>query len=725
MRIRKSGVIRTSFIASALAMLFPLSALGQQSAEATQLDPVTIRDTADSIGYVSRRTASATKSESPLIETPMAVQAVPKMLIDDRAASSAIEALGVVSGVQTQPGAYYDQYQIRGFGSGYGISFRNGLQLEGIADAVNMSFVDRVEVVKGPASVLYGRVEPGGFVNIVTKKPEFAPGYALKQQFGSWGNSKTTLDATGPLGEGKTIAYRLIADYDRGENYVKNDRHERKAASGALAFRPSDRFEFNINLELYDYKAAGRETPENVPIVGDRPDSHVPRSSGRHPASWDAFPDTVQRTLVGFDWTYAFNEQWKLTQRFHYVDVDEIQANIDYTGSGTYGFVYNWVPRRIYNTNLDLSGQFSTGALRHNVLLGIDAFGYKDDWKGYVYSTTIPEHDVYNPVFADIRAELQALKELSRNNVLWRVRERNAGIYFQDQIEFTEHWRVLLGGRYDRASTKYARTYGSDSEACFPNCTGDGLNSWPDDKRFSPRAAVLYKLTPALSLYASYSKSFGTNNSSYLSAGEKAAPEIGEQYEVGVKASLLDDRVFATATVFDLTKRNIMQTNPADPFGPQIPIGKVRSRGLELDVAGQITRNVTLVASYTYNAVKIEKDTTLPQNEGNQISGTPRHAAALWAKFDTAPGEVEGWTAGLGIDGRGQRQGDNENSWQIPGYATVDLMAGYRTRIAGTRVSAQLNLKNAFDRDYFERIGWGTAGWGAPRSLVGSVRVDF
>ena len=675
-------------------------------------------------GYQPKKTSAATKGDAALIETPMAVQVIPSEVLQDRQASNSLEAVRNVSGVQGQPGSFYDQFQIRGFGSGYGVSYRNGLQLEGIADAVNMAFVDRIEIIKGPASMLYGRVEPGGFVNVVTKRPQAESMVSIEQQVGRWHDHQTTIDATGALGGDGVWTYRAIGAYQKSDDYYDFQHYDRKAASGEVAFKPSNRFDAHLGVEYYDYRSGGRGPNTVVPVIGDRPVPVVPRNySGSDPTMWANFPDVVKRSLVSFDWTYALNDDWRLTQRFHYVYVDEIQTGLGDWG-GVWGFIYNPLSRHIYNTNLDLSGRVTLGSTVHRLLFGADTYRYVDDWHGYVGATTIPVITRYDPAYVDFTSQLQALKQQALGNTLWKSLETGSGVYVQDQIALTPQWDVLLGGRWDRAYQRYALTYGAAGAGCYPNCTGEPMGNWPVDTAFSPRAAALYKLDAATSLYASYAKSFGTNNSSYLADGAYAAPEVGVQYELGLKRSLFGDRAFASATLFQLTKSNVLGPDPADRLR-QIAIGEVRSRGLELDLAGRVTDTVSVITSYTYNPVKITRDTNDPSNEGHRRAGTPLNSASFWVKYDSARGSDHGWGLGAGVYLNGQRQGDDANTWQLPGYGVVDLMCAYRTRIGSYPVSAQINVKNAFDRVYYDQIGYGTVSYGAPRAVMGSVRIDL
>jgi iron complex outermembrane receptor protein len=279
-----------------------------------------------------------------------------------------------------------------------------------------------------------------------------------------------------------------------------------------------------------------------------------------------------------------------------------------------------------------------------------------------------------------------------------------------------------LGGRFDRAEDAYADTYGSRDSACYPHCTASfPVTPYATDTAFSPRAGLLYKLSPSASVYASYAKSFGSANGRD-NLGNRLQPQVGTQYELGAKAVLDGGRLTASATLFDLTKTNITEYDPTD-FFPHV-VGEARSRGLELDLAGQLNANWSVIGSYTLDQAIITND-PYSGTQGKRLSGVAPQVLSLWAKFDTAPGAAEGWAWGAGVYGSAQRQGDDLNTWQIPGYGRVDAMLAYRTRVRLTKVAVQLNLNNLLDQRYFDHGGYGAAAYGAPRNMTGSVKVDF
>jgi iron complex outermembrane recepter protein len=722
----------------ATAMMAGCAGLATGSAtaqEVTTLQRVTVNATAVDPEYVRSRSSAATKTDTPLLETPMAVQVIPGEVIADRQILTVQDAVKNVSGMQTPGGYFYDSYQIRGFSAGAN-TFRNGLKTYGVTGTEDMAFVDRVEVAKGPTAMLYGRVQPGGLVNIVTKAPQEVSAFSVQQQLGSWNSYRTSADATGALSQDKTLLYRLIGVYDKGDSFVDFSHHDNKALAAYLNWRPSTRFEANLQYEHYDNKVADRAAyAQMIPMIGSRP-ANVPRNWTQNDlVMWSNFPDTVRRDTAYFDWTYKFNDAWKLTQRFNYNAIDEVQ---NYLLAANFNAATNLYQRAIksnpflrenYSTNLDLAGDIKIGAVRHRLLFGLDRFRHWEDTFGYnsPYGLpSVPSINVFAPVYGNIDADtIQALINAGANNVLWRSQFRDNGAYAQDQISFGERWEVLVGGRYDWAKDRSSLVYGTTTAPCYPNCGGEFNPAYHDEKQFSPRAGVLYKVSNEVSLYGSYAKSFGSSKVAVSFSGDILPPERGEQFEIGAKASLLGGKVTSSLSLFDLYLAN-RQTPDLDHPGYSLAVGEVRSRGLEFDIAGQVTAHINLIASYTYDDATITKDNTAgaANTVGKTWAGVPLHNASLWAKYDTAPGAAEGLAFGLGVYLNGQRQANNNNTAQLPGFGRLDAMIAYRMKVGGNKLAAQLNANNLFDRSYFES-GGSTAIYGAPRNLMASLKLDF
>ena len=681
-------------------------------------------------GYATLDAAGGTKSDLPLLETPMAVQIIPVEVIEDRQERSALEAVRNVSGVAPSTYEFYDQFFIRGFDSGYGATFRNGLQMRGITEAVNMAFVDHIEVVKGPASMLYGRIEPGGFVNVVTAKPHDPPSITIEQQAGSWGAIRSTAVMEGHADYNRTLQFRLAGNFDKAGSWMENSHRNNKTGGATLKWQPNTHF--NADLEWEQYGTMTTWLDASIPVIGNRPANVSRHFSILYPESWTAYPYDVNRTLLADQANYSFNSKWRLANRFHFIHSNEDQEGFfadpwgsfdgvsKFTGSN---FIHNpnWA-RATFGTNLDLTGELRTGALRHNILVGFDWADFTDDTPGSVGDIAgAAPVDIHHPVFGHYLDQLRALAATDRTNILWRDRSNDTGIYFQDRIGIGERWSLLAGGRYDAATDGYASTYGTRDSSCYPNCTGLPISSQPTDHAFSPRAGLLFKSSDNSSIYASYSKSFGDSNGRD-SNGNPLKPQIGVQCEAGAKATLIQGKVTGSATFYNLTKSNITEYDPVSNF-PRL-VGQARSRGVELDIAGQLTQRLSTIASYAFDQAIITKDPYYG-TQGKRLSGVSPHLANIWTKFDTSLDPAKGWSFGGGLSGSAMREGDDPNTWQLPGYARLDAMIAYRHRLGRARWSLQLNVDNLLDRKYFDHGGFGVAGYGAPRGVVTAMRWRF
>ncbi|HEY8065139.1 MAG TPA: TonB-dependent siderophore receptor [Methylosinus sp.] len=686
-------------------------------------------------GY--RRTTSfgGSKTDTPLLNTPVAVQIVPREVIVDKQALDTMEAVKNVSGVQASTGTYYDQYLIRGFTSGNGVTWRDGLKLEGMIGGEEIAFTERVEIVKGPGSVLYGRIEPGGFVNVVTKRPQEEFKAEITQQLGNWGLARTSADITGAVDAEKTVLYRVMGVYDHADSFTDFDHRDNGAAALFLTFRPTQNFEFNLQFEHYQKKQTSPDGSGTVPVNIVQGVVNYPINLPRHfsvadPGIWNDFPYVVRRTLYGFDWTYKIDENWKLKNRFHIVDDRENQTGIGnwagFDGANiTRTFHNSPLTRNILSTNLDLTGEIMTGPIRHKTLVGLDWYKYQDDWVGvYGFALPVAPLNIYAPVYGNFTGLLHNLADSARSNVQWRSRQQDFGVYAQDQISlFDDRLQILLGGRWDKAVVSSAAVYGAVMADCFPGCTGYPLNTYSDKPKLSPRAAALFKVTDNISVFGGYVRSFGANNGVDAS-GKVFAPEEAFQWEAGVKSAWLDGDLTASVTLFDLTKTNIVKADPINPGFSQ-PVGVVNSRGVEFDVAGKVTENLSVIASYTFDVAKIVDDNN-NGNKGHRFNSVAPHVGNIWAKWDTAPGRPEGWELGFGAYASDERWGADDNTWKMPAYVKFDMMTSYRTLIDNHKVTFRFNVKNLSDTKYFERSdGWMFAYYGAPRTFIGSVNFQF
>jgi iron complex outermembrane receptor protein len=677
-----------------------------------ELAPITVTSSTTkdaTLGYQPKRSFAGTKTDTPLLETPMAVQVVTRELMDDQKATTVKSALDTVSAVRPQTTLQRgNDFLVRGFKTR---PYRDGLTPGGTRVSTAAEFdsavVDRVEVVKGPAAVLYGRSEPGGLINLVTKRPLEESYHAVELQGGSYDFKRLEWDTTGPVSEDGRLLYRFAGAWQDNESF--RDFRFNKSLAGllALTWKVTDSTRLLLDLESRDGKY---RSDRGVFALGDRP-APVPvtRSFGEP----NDPVDNTKRTNLALGLEHEFNADWRVKARILQSDTSSVDFDIKpanlvtastFLDPATTNRLY---PRNIFYQkaaadtiagNVDLTGHFTTGTLKHNVLVGLDYFrstGSYETHGNFLAPIAGLAIDIYNPVYGTVPDSAYTnILGVNFGNNLSRFLDQWKGVYVQDHITYAERWHLLLGGRYDWAETGRGSVNGG--VGTMDDAQRNLKTVMRKDQAFSPRAGLLYQWQPWLSGYASWTRSFGTNNG-VSSTGGSFDPEVGEQYEVGLKAELLDKRLLTTASLFRITKDNVLTADLATPDpNDSATIGQMRSQGLELEAVGQVTDALSLNANYSYLDTKITKDNR--GLEGHRFGSVPRHAVSLWGKYRFP----SGWTFGLGGIAVSERQGDNENTFILPGFTRIDSMLAYSWKASGSRMTAQLTVRNLLNKHYYE-----------------------
>lgn len=672
-------------------------------------------------GYRPPSSAPTTlKTDTPLMQTPMSVQVVTRQTMDDQQAISLSDAVVAnVSGVTVTP-SFFDIIKVRGFNT-FGSTYKNGLQEYRYRyyDTTNLQSID---VIKGPAAMLFGRMEPGGIVNMVVKRPLETPYYSIEQQVGSYGLTRTTVDATGPVTEDKSVLYRFNGEFFRSDSYRDFVTDRNVLIAPTISLHPIEQFRMNIDFE-YQNRVWVDDYPIFPAFAGGP--ANLPRSRYLQPTLINkTLLDNFDKKRIAYDWTYDFLPGWSLTNRLSYSNVG-LQTNnvfplgfVQDTGVLIRSLTINpGFTDKMFATNLDLKGKFSTGPLEHSILVGFDHFNFFNPlYSGFQPSGT--SVNVYNPNYYQFENIYQRPNFIV-NGAKW------TGVYAQDMISFfDDKVHVLLGGRYDWAETTTSRMRSSPYLA--------SATYWSSyDKGFSPRVGVVYQPLPWLSLYGNFTQSLGANQVTTLN--ETLPPQRGEQFEGGVKAELLDKRLLLTMAYFDITKTNVPVVDPRNA-AYTYTIGKARSQGFEFDLTGRIDDNWSVIANYTHDDVRTVVGTaTDPQTaysrqiavSGSILPGSPRNYGNVWIKYD-ADGDLNGLSLAGGVNVSSDQFGDTANSFVLPSYALVNGMISYTTKIADYNVTAQLNVRNIGDVTYYpaaaSRLLIKT---GTPRTFLGSLRVEF
>ncbi|MDT4332349.1 TonB-dependent siderophore receptor [Methylomonas sp. MS20] len=688
--------------------------------------------------YSLPNASTATKTDTPIMHTPMSVKVVPQQVLKDQQVVTLDQALRNVSGVVSGDGNDREFY-VRGFsstsssgsnGGGGSTYYRDGFPfINGWHHTVDLANIDRVEVLKGPGSILFGRSEPGGIINFVTKQPLDTPYYSVRQQFGSYGHFRTDIDATGPLSTHKDLAYRVNFAYQANDSITEWGGGERIFAAPMLRWRISDKTTSTFKLEYSDIKT-NADNPVPYNLLGK-----VPRSRNFNDP-WAYSED--QYVMFSANTEHVFNENWTLRHRFNASFAEVTSRNVAAAGSadasgnfGRWGFEQNFDGGDYYNNyfnSLELTGKFETGFAKHTLLIGSDYL--KTDARAtmgpvFAWMPGFESSNAYQPIHryqmpgmtvSNFPPQRTAFNTFEYDNPWF-------GFYAQDQVELPYHVHLLGGLRYDNADTDTYADYGAIPQF-FPSVQTPFVEKQSND-RVSPRGGVLWQPIPELSLFGSYTENFGAPNG--LNAqGRVLAPQTAAQWEAGVKTELFDGRLITTLTYFDLKKYNLsFQDFP--PGSPSQLIGKAESRGLELDISGEILPGWKIMAAYAYMPfAQTVEDPIHTQYVGKRLHNAPENSGNLWTTYEFQNVGLRGLKLGAGVQAVGQRFLGYDETQKTPGYATLNLMASQAWKVGQTRVTAQINADNLLDKTYLQGLNtYGVGTYGAPRTFMGSVRIEY
>lgn len=665
----------------------------------------------DAVGYRVPNATTGTRTDTRILDVPQAVQVIPAEVLEDQAATDLQDALRNVSGITqgNTTGNTEDVFAIRGF------SLVNILQdgfrtLEG--NLRNTANLERIEVLQGPASVLFGSGQPGGVINLVTKQPLAEPFYGVRVRGGTEGFFRPELDISGPVSVDGEVLYRLNAVYETAEGFRDFDQDiERVFIAPVLSFEVDPRTDLILEFEyLNDERPFDRGLLAIDDGVADIP---LDRVLGEPD---DFFENEEYRVRYRFE--QRFSDNWKIRNAVQYASSDSLnvraepQALDETTGNLGRFFNSNDIFEESYAVQTQVEGNFNTGSITHKLLLGFD-FTHESN-ETLTRAALAPPINIFDPEY-----EIISRPDLSDFiTTLNQESERTSwGFYLQDQIDLTDELILVLGGRLDIVDQTI------DQTSVFLG----SLDLSGQETAFSPRVGLVYQPIETVSLYASFSRSFQPNSFfSITSDGEFVEFERGTQYEIGVKADWFDGRLSSTLALFDITRTNVAAPDPDAPPGSGfvIPIGEERSRGVGLDIVGEILPGWNIIASYSYLDAEITDSNELATaREGNRVANIPRNSASLWTTYEIQAGVLEGLGFGLGLLYEGDREGDPANTFELPSYVRTDAAIFYER----DNWRAALNIQNLFDIDYFESSGNTRlrVNPGEPFTLIGTLAIEF
>jgi iron complex outermembrane recepter protein len=660
---------------------------------------------AEEDGYNVPNSSTGTRTDTLVRDVPQSVQVVPQEVLRDQQVTRLNDALRNVPGVTPDfDSGPYVTYRIRGFEALNNNFLRNGQVDPGAGEIVELSSVDRVEVLKGPASVLFGLGNPGGSINLVTKQPLSEPFYNIDATIGNYDFYRGAMDLSGPLNESKSVLYRFNAAYRNSNSFIDFYNSDHFNLSPVVSVAIGKKTNLTVEGDYSETSDSGF-TPF-VPVNGsvlDNPNGEIPcdRNVGETTDEIDA-----SLTRVGYRLEHKFNDKWSLNNAFTYnfrdysdkrtlpgdLEPDNRTLNRTYREFDFQSISYTLATKAV--------GKFSTGAIDHQLLFGIDLNSFENKVPRYVEVDAAPI-DIFDPIYGQAPDELSG--EISNTTVT-----KQLGIYLQDQITLIDNVKVLLGGRFDAFDQK-SEDFTTDTESNL------------SDSAFSPRLGIVYQPVPAVSVYASYISSFTPGNGVFLFGGsldDPFEPELGRQYEIGVKADV-NNRLSATLALYDLTRTNVLTTDPENDL-VQIQTGEQNSQGIELNLTGEILPGWNVIAGYAYTDAQVTEDNTI--TPGNQLPNVPDHAANLWTTYEIQKGGLKGFGTGLGLFFVGDRAGDLDNTYELPSYVRTDAAIFYNR----DQLRVGLNFKNLFDIEYFENGSSSTrVNYGQPLTVQGNISWKF
>lgn len=661
----------------------------------------------DQQSYVAEETSTATRTGTPLIQVPQSVEVVTQKVMQDQRAVRVEQALRNVSGVALgdvgQSGIAADVAYCRGFPCGY---FKNYLRNEDQNQVLtfrDVANLQRVEVLKGPASVLYGRSQPGGIVNLITKQPQAERYASIDQIVGSYNYYRTMIDVTGPLDEGKTLLFRINGAYENTESFRDLVRGQRYFVAPVFTWRAGNNTSITVDGEYI----RDRRTPDfGLPAIG-RGVASIPDSRflGER---FDTF--AIEEWRAGLAAEHRFNSNWRIESRFR---ADHSTAAAYRTvgialapGNQALSrfFFDQLAPVSSYYWRNDVIGKFSIGNIGHNLLAGAELGRQYASYE----QAAVPfgSINIFNPAYGQTAGPVLQRTPFSDSFA------NAVGGYVQDQIAVLDNLHVLIGARGDYF---------------YQHSTVNRVDSTAENYAFSPRIGVTYLPIPQVSLYANVTRSFIPNFGPFTVARNQFDPSMGTQYEAGVKMDIVPGRLTSTVAIYRILKTNVLAADPTNPLF-LVQTGAQRSQGVEFDLTAQLAPGWKVIATYAYTDARIAADTTIPV--GNRVPLVARHTGSFWTTYDFQVAPLRGFGIGGGIFAAGERAGDLGNTFELPGYVRTDAALYYRKPeiFPRTNLIAQLNVQNLLNQDYFYSGGGGRASAafpGAPVTFLGSVKLEF
>lgn len=671
------------------------AAVAQEQEQPLTLDTVHVEDERESAtgpvgGYVARQSASGTKTDASLLETPQSVSVVGREQMDAQQAQTIVEATRYTPGVRSESfgaDSRNDWFLMRGFPSQEAGYYLDGLQLFSSSFAtwrLEPFGMERIEAVRGPSSVLYGGTNPGGLLNLVSKRPPAERLLRVEAGINEYLNGYGAVDLGGPIGQGGQWFYRVTALARGGNTQVQYTGNNRLFLAPSVTWKPTA----NTSLTLHGSYLVDRTRGQNfLPYVG----TVVNAPYGRIPTElFTSEPDSdhFQRdqALIGYEFEHRFNDTWTVRQNLRYghlaLDFQTLYG-VGYAGSPedeqlARGNFVTTPLTNLFTVDNQAQVRFDTGPLQHTVLFGLDYKHYAlDDEQGYEAGTSL---DILEPAYAPVTPT-------ASRYAVNAVRQNQLGVYLQDQLRIAERLNLVLSGRQDWVGLRL-------DNSLVPASSYDG-----GEQAFSGRAGLIYTFDNGLAPYVSYARSFNPV-AGITATGELFEPERGQQLEAGIKFQPDAVKASFNFSAFELRRENFLTTDGA--FN-QLQIGEVRSRGLELEANASLVQGLSLIGSASLYQLEITQGTDF--EVGKVPVGVPQLLASLWLDYTLQSGVLQGLGVGAGARHVGASFADRGNTLEVPGFTLVDAGIHYEKG----PWQAALNASNLLDNTYVSACSSATA----------------
>ncbi len=666
-------------------------------------------------GYVATRTAGGTKTDTPIVETPRSLSVITREQLDDRQVLNLNDALRYTAGVQSSgygSDSRADWLRVRGFDP---TQFLDGLPLPKGSFAnpkVEPWNLERITVLRGPASSVYGQTPPGGMLDMVSRRPQAESAHQIEAQVGSNEHKQFNFDSTGKIDDEGRFLYRVsgvVRDSNSPIDHIPDKRYN---------IAPSLTWNIDEDTTLTFISQYTRDdtgiTGQFLPLQGTKLGSAAGKISHHKnlgEPDWDFYDRTYY--ALGYAFEHRLNDIWQFRQNLRYTKSDlEFQAvnvgtvnTVDADGNVNResGIVNEDISQFVVDNNLQ--ADFQTGAISHTLLLGLDHQRSNTNYQ-WLYGMGVPPINVNNPVYGADMSNVSyfALQDFGQKT-------RQTGVYIQDQMAL-DNWRLTLGGREDWVHT--GTVFHNQNEA----------TSTQRDKAFSGNVGLSYVFDNGITPYISYTESFQPAIGANVDSAQSFDPTEGRQYEVGVKYQPVGSQTLLTAALYDLTQENVRVTEGSITR----QVGELQVRGLELEATTQLTDNLKAVASYTYTDTEITKG--LDSEKGNRMALIPRNQATLWADYTWHSGMLDGFGIGGGVRYVGDTYGNTANTdlAHVSSYTVYDASLHYDlgrldNSLKGLNVAVE--AKNLFNKDYLANCDGYWCYYGDERNVVASVNYTF